>query len=507
MQKLIQLYTEWRGYPPKHTESLPKAGSNRHYVCLTDTEGRTVIGVISADTHENRCFVNLSRHFHEKGLPVPEILAVSTDETCYLQTDLGGVSLYQAISHGRDNNGSYDETEVELLKRTIRLLPHLQVEGAQGLNFDSLLSPTHFDRRTALFDLHYFKYCFLRTTDLPLDETELENDFEQLADDLVKSAMGECTFMYRDFQARNVMLVGKKQTPYLIDFQGGKCGPLQYDIASFLWQASARYSSELRQQLVNEYIAELSTLIDINPENFKQDLQRFVLFRLLQVLGAYGLRGRFERKQYFIDSIPLALQSINSLLQEGVATPYPYLHKVLTQLIEREGVITSTTKPAEISEKEAPTDASKISKQTLKEGNNKKLKVRVFSFSYKRGIPEDESGNGGGYIFDCRSTHNPGRYEPYKQLTGLDEPVIRFLEDDGEILLFLQSVYRLAETHVERYLQRGFTDLMFCFGCTGGQHRSVYSAQHLAEHLHRKYNIEVSICHREQNIRQTLTAK
>lgn len=507
MHNLIQLYTEWKGCVPKHTESLPKAGSNRHYVRLTDNEGRTVIGVVGADTHENRCFINLSRHFHEKGLPVPEILAVSTDETCYLQTDLGGVSLYQAISHGRENNGAYEEAEVELLKRTIRLLPHLQVEGAQGLNFDSLLSPTYFDRRTALFDLHYFKYCFLRTTDLPLDETRLENDFEQLADDLVKSAMGECTFMYRDFQARNVMLVGKERKPYFIDFQGGKCGPLQYDVASFLWQASAHYSSELRQLLVNEYVAELSTLININPENFKQDLQRFVLFRLLQVLGAYGLRGRFERKQYFIDSIPPALQSISCLLEEGVAAPYPYLHKVLTQLIKREGTIVATPKPSETSKKDMPADTSDAHKQTLKEENNKKLKVRVFSFSYKRGIPEDTSGNGGGYVFDCRSTHNPGRYEPYKQLTGLDEPVIRFLEDDGEILLFLQSVYRLAETHVERYLQRGFTDLMFCFGCTGGQHRSVYSAQHLAEHLHRKYNIEVSICHREQNIQQTLTAK
>ena len=500
MQKLRQLYEQWHGCLPKHTESLPKAGSNRHYVRLTDAEGCNVIGVISPDTHENRCFIRLSRHFHAKGLPVPEILAVSTDETCYLQTDLGGVSLYQALRHGRDNNGAYDNAEIELLKRTIRLLPHLQVTGAQALDFNTLLSPTHFDKRTALFDLHYFKYCFLRTTDLPIDETKLEDCFEQLADDLVKSAMGDCTFMYRDFQARNVMLVGKEQMPYFIDFQGGKCGPLQYDVASFLWQASARYSDKLRHILIGEYIAELSTLVDIDPEKFKQDLQRFVLFRLLQVLGAYGLRGRFERKQYFIDSIPPALQSINTLLQVGVAAPYPYLENVLTRLVEREGNVQETS-----TNHEKP--AYKEHTPSLEEEISKKLKIRVFSFSYKQGIPEDESGNGGGYVFDCRSTHNPGRYTPYKQLTGLDEPVIRFLEEDGEILLFLQSIYRLAEAHVERYLQRGFTDLMFSFGCTGGQHRSVYCAQHLAEHLHQKYNIEVAICHREQGIKQVLKPK
>lgn len=507
MQKLLQLYTDWHGCPPKHTESLPKAGSNRHYVRLTDAEGRTVIGVISNDTHENRCFIHLSRHFRTNNLPVPEILAVSTDETCYLQTDLGGVSLYQALSHGREDQGAYDDAETELLTRTIRLLPHLQMKGAQGLDFKSLLAPTHFDKRTALFDLHYFKYCFLRTTDLPIDETKLEDDFEQLADDLVKSAIGTCTFMYRDFQARNVMLVGKDRQPYFIDFQGGKCGPLQYDVASFLWQASARYPTDLRRRLINEYMTELSTLTDINPESFKQNLQRFVLFRLLQVLGAYGLRGRFERKQYFIDSIPPALQSIDQLLKEGAAAPYPYLQTVLTQLIEREKDSSTTKKPTETSMPDAQKSVREAPKQGLEEKLHKKLKVRVFSFSYKRGVPEDESGNGGGYVFDCRSTHNPGRYEPYKQLTGLDEPVIRFLEEDGEILLFLQSVRRLAETHVERYLQRGFTDLMFCFGCTGGQHRSVYSAQHLAEHLHRKYNIEVTICHREQGIKQILSPK
>jgi len=273
--------------------------------------------------------------------------------------------------------------------------------------------------------------------------------------------------------------------PWFIDFQGGRRGPLQYDLASFLWQASARYPQELREQLIDVYLQSLSRYQAVDSDQFRQRLRLFVLFRLLQVLGAYGFRGYFERKKHFIDSIPPALDNLRQLLAEG-ACPYPHLREILQQLVTSD----SSTSPA-------PSGLS---------GQSSPLVVRIFSFSYKKGIPEDESGNGGGYVFDCRSTHNPGRYEPYKQLTGLDEPVIRFLEDDGEILTFLESVYRLADAHVERYIQRGFTDLMFSFGCTGGQHRSVYSAQHLAEHLHRKYGITVRLCHREQNIQTEFAA-
>lgn len=285
------------------------------------------------------------------------------------------------------------------------------------------------------------------------------------------------------------------QQPYFIDFQGGRKGPVYYDLASFLWQASAKYPAELRKELVKEYYEELKKYTEVPTEHhFNRRLQLFVLFRTLQVLGAYGFRGYFERKKHFIDSIPPAIENLRELLelnqQESSLFPYPYLIGILQQLTER--IHTSST--STLSRKEEA-------------GGDSPLVVRVFSFSYKRGIPEDESGNGGGYVFDCRSTHNPGRYEPYKKLTGLDEPVIRFLEDDGEILTFLESVYKLADHHVERYMQRGFTSLMFSFGCTGGQHRSVYSAQHLAEHIHEKYGIEVRLCHREQGITQTLTAR
>ncbi len=485
MQQLIELYIQWKGCAPQTTEALAKAGSNRQYVRLTATDGASVIGVIGTSLAENDCFVRLSRHFSGQGLPVPTILAVSEDGARYLQTDLGGTSLYDAIKAGRESGGAYSDAERELIRRTIRLLPHIQVEGARGLDFSRLLTPTHFDERAAMFDLNYFKYCFLRTTDLAFDEVRLQNDLESLAADLVACGKGD-TFLFRDFQSRNVML--QDGEPFVIDFQGGRCGPLHYDVASFLWQASARFSEALREEMVEAYLDELATLRTIDKDAFRRELRLFVMFRLLQVLGAYGLRGRFERKKYFLDSIPPAIESLRRILATGICASYPYLEETLTRL-------------AALPEFSATPQSHGEASKSKYDGQGA-LTVRVFSFSFKKGIPEDCSGNGGGYVFDCRSTHNPGRYEPYKPLTGLDAPVIKFLEDDGEILPFLDHAKQLADAHVERYMKRGFTDLMFSFGCTGGRHRSVYCAQHLAEHLHRKYGIAVRLCHREQGIEQ-----
>jgi hypothetical protein len=297
--------------------------------------------------------------------------------------------------------------------------------------------------------------------------------------------------MYRDFQARNVMLTDEGE-PQFIDYQGGRRGPLQYDLVSFLWQASSHFDSNLREHLIDVYLSALQEYVDVDVAKFKTSIAQWVLFRTLQVLGAYGFRGRFERKKYFLDSIPLAIENLREILKSENSCPYPYLYKVLNEMTELPEFNDNKT-------------AAKPSVSNY-EGKGE-LKVRIFSFSYKKGIPTDNSGNGGGYVFDCRSTHNPGRYEPYKKLTGLDTPVIEFLENDGEILVFLESVYKLADAHVERYMQRGFTSLMFSFGCTGGQHRSVYSAQHLAEHLNEKYGIEVDITHREQGIHAVLPAR
>ena len=513
MEKLLALYKRWRGSEPAGVEKLEGAGSNRAYYRLTDEDGEPVIGVIGTSRDENHAFAYLARHFEKRRLPVPHVLAVSEDETRYLQTDLGDRSLFEAVRGGREAGGRYNLAEQELLRRTIRELPNIQLRGARGLDFSNCYPQPEFDQRGVLFDLNYFKYCFLKATELDFHELKLEANFRMFAKDLTSEKMD--AFLYRDFQARNVML-DKEGKPYFIDFQGGRKGPFYYDLASFLWQASAKYSFKLRRELVFEYYQSLKNYTEVpSKRHFVNRLSLFVLFRTLQVLGAYGFRGYFERKKHFVDSIPPAIQNLRDLLALGEDVfPYPYMMSMLERLT-RLPQFAHIEKPAANRSDGFRTAEKDIYKANPMDGpatfskydGKGPLVVRVFSFSYRKGFPEDTSGNGGGYVFDCRSTHNPGRYEPYKKITGLDEPVIRFLEDDGEILDFLKPVYRLADHHVERYMQRGFTDLMFCFGCTGGQHRSVYCAQHLAEHLNEKYGIEVHITHREQGIRQTLNAR
>ena len=509
MEALRRLYEQWKGEAPVQTERLAGAGSNREYYRMTDGEGQSVIGCIGTSRDENHAFVCLTKHFTQRRLPVPQILAVSNDELRYLQTDLGNQSLFDALRVGREAGGRYTQRERALLVKTIRELPNIQMRGARGLDWSCCYPQPEFDQDSVLFDLNYFKYCFLKATGLDFHELKLEANFRMLAKDLTAETCD--AFLYRDFQARNVMLVDGE--PRFIDYQGGRKGPFYYDLASFLWQASAKYPDKLRRDLIAEYYDSLKNYTEVPSErHFMARLDLFVLFRTLQVLGAYGFRGYFERKRHFIDSIPPAMDNLRNLLKNTTTVDaYPYLKEVLGNMCllpqfapqkvvvakRADGFKTTESNVYKPHPQDGPATFSKY------DGTGP-LVVRVFSFSYRKGIPDDESGNGGGYVFDCRSTHNPGRYEPYKQLTGLDEPVIRFLEDDGEITVFLQSVYRLADAHVERYLQRGFTSLMFSFGCTGGQHRSVYSAQHLAEHIHEKYGIEVRICHREQGINQVL---
>ena len=280
--------------------------------------------------------------------------------------------------------------------------------------------------------------------------------------------------MYRDFQSRNVMM--KDNEPYFIDFQGGRKGPIYYDVASFIWQAKAQYGPALREELVDAYLSSLKKYMEVDEAEFRRVLDHFVLFRLLQVLGAYGFRGYFEKKPHFLQSIPYALENLRALMKNNFKE-YPYLMKVLREMSEL--------------------------KQFKDVRLHRPLVVTVYSFSYKKGIPHDVSGNGGGFVFDCRAVNNPGKYERFYSMTGLDEPVIQFLENDGEILKFLSSAYSLVDASVKRYKDRGFTSLMVSFGCTGGQHRSVYSAQKMAEHISEKFGVEVNLIHRERNLEQT----
>ena len=491
MDSLIKLYTSYAGCEPTLCEKIAGGGSNREYYRITDSTGGTVIGAVGTSHEENDTFIYLAKHFAKMGLPVPQILAVSEDRMVYLQSDLGSTTLYDALKNGRETPEGYGTNDVTLLEQAIRLLPQIQVCGAKGLDFKQCYPQEAMNEQNVMFDLNYFKYCFLKTTGIDFNEAKLEESFIELAHNLGKES--KPYFLYRDFQARNLML-DKDGTLHFIDFQGGRRGPLQYDLVSFLWQASSHFNADLKQHLIDEYIIALKEHEDFDEGAFRRSIPQWVLFRTLQVLGAYGFRGKYEQKKYFLDSIPAAIDNLREVLAEESSCPYPYLHDVLKRLVS-------------LPEFTCMNEKKKMLPSTSVHDNKGQLKVRVFSFSYKKGIPEDKSGNGGGYVFDCRATHNPGRYEPYKKLTGLDQPVIDFLENDGEIITFLNNIYRLADAHVERYMERGFTSLMFSFGCTGGQHRSVYSAEHLADHINEKYGIEVSVIHREQGIERIMPAR
>ena len=471
MKQLERLFVKQKGKKPDSVTPLPGAGSNRKYYRMVLNEC-AVIGVVGTSVDENQAFIKLSNQFDKKNIPVPKVIAVSDDKLCYIIEDLGDISLFDYMAEGR-KTACFSDREQDLLHKTIGLLADIQFKGAEGLDFSVCYPQPDFDRRTVMWDLNYFKYNFLKLSGLEFREDLLENDFEQLAEQLLVGKPE--TFMYRDFQSRNVMICNGE--PFFIDFQGGRRGPVYYDLASFLWQAKANFPNDLRNDLLQTYFTSLRKYQpDIDESHFREQLRNFVLLRTLQVLGAYGFRGYIEKKAHFIESIPHALTNLKDLLQ----TPFPicpYLQKTLHQLIKKE------------EEKQ---------QQALLDKNT--LTVTIYSFSYKKGIPEDVSGNGGGYVFDCRAIHNPGRYEPYKQLTGLDQPVIDFLEEDGEITGFLNDIYHLADHHIQHYLERKFTHLMFSFGCTGGQHRSVYSAQHLADYIRLGYpEVNIVLKHREQD--------
>jgi len=455
--------------------AIKQQGSNRVYTRETDENGRSVIRVVGTNRDENRAFIYMARHFRSLGLPVPEVYWVSEDEMSYTQEDLGDTILFDHL----------DDTL--LLERALRALAHVQVEGAQGFDWSICFPVPAMDERSIRWDLNYFKYCFLKGTKIEFSEPKLEDEFDKIVKNLTAPAVGLGeTFLYRDFQSRNVMI--KDGQPYFIDFQGGRRGPTQYDVASFLWQAKANFAPELREKLIEDYLDEMEKISNLQSSIFNRDawkavLPHFVLFRTLQVLGAYGYRGYFERKQHFLDSIPLALKNLREILTQ--LPEYEYLRELMESLT------------AQRSNSETVLQAKPVLQRSG-------LIVTIYSFSFKRGLPVDESGNGGGYVFDCRSTHNPGKYEQYKTLTGLDQPVIDFLEKDGEILTFLDSVDKLIDHHVERFIERDFTHLQVSFGCTGGQHRSVYCAEHLAHHLHEKYGVKIHLIHRERGIDRTI---
>jgi len=452
LSALAEAYGKHFGCAPESVSRVSAGGSNRKYFRMESAAGSAIasIGTVKA---ENRAFLYMSRHLAAQGLNVPAILYASRDGMSYLQQDLGDVSLASVLAE-KSVSGRYGAEAKALLADVTGTLADIQYKGARGMEWSVCYPSESFDRRSVEWDLSYFKYCFLKLTRFEIDEQALQDDFDALADKVL-GVPCDC-FMYRDFQSRNVMLCDG--TPYFIDFQGARRGPAHYDLVSFLWQARMRYPASLKDELIGVYLDSLSAYKDVDREAFRQELLHFALFRTLQVLGAYGFRGLHEGKGHFLQSIPAAIRNLKELAA-GLKAEYPYINKMARALAA---------------------DPSLMKVPQMEEGV---LTVEVCSFSFKKGFPKDFSGNGGGYVFDCRGLNNPGRYRRYDHSTGLDPDVVEFIEKDGGAAEYLSHIYPVADKHVAKYIERGFSHLMFSFGCTGGQHRSVYCTHALAGHL------------------------
>jgi Predicted P-loop-containing kinase len=475
MQHLIDdlslLFKQWSGKEPSQIDVLPLSGSDRRYFRLFGERNQTIIGTYGLNVQENETFFYFTHHFRDKKLNVPELYAVSDDRNFYLQEDLGNSSLLNIL----EEKGSTGEVYL-LFRDSLHQLARLQVLGDDGLDYKKCLTNEEFGKQAILADLLYFKYYFLDALGKPYDKQKLIDDFDALSTYLTYTEYKY--FMFRDFQSRNIMV--NPNGVNFIDYQGGMKGAPQYDVASMLWQARANLSDEWKNNLLEDYMNSFESIIEkpLDRTVFRSQYNGYVLIRLLQVLGAYGFRGLFERKAQFLTSIPLALKNLRSFIGDNsLGIVVPEFRKVLDICIGDE-----------IIERFTP----------IKADDNTPLVINICSFSYKKGIPQDISGNGGGFVFDCRGIENPGRYEEYKQIHGRDRAVMEFLERQTRMQDFLNSVFDIVDISVEDYIKRGFTNLAVNFGCTGGQHRSVYAADALARHLRNKYKVNINLCHREQ---------
>jgi aminoglycoside/choline kinase family phosphotransferase len=442
-------------------------GSGRKIIRLA-SEQICAIGILYDVREENAAFLEFSRHFRRHGLPVPEIYAQDLNQGAYLEEDLGDTSLFEFLSQYR-NGEQIEPSVIGAYRKVIAMLPRFQIEAGRDLNYKACYPRGSFDRQSISWDLNYFKYYFLRLAGIPFSEQALEDDFRNLTKFLLSA--GRDYFLYRDFQSRNIML--RDGQPFFLDYQGGRKGALQYDVASLLYDAKADLPPQLRQKLLDHYLDTLAGFIDVKRATFMQHYYAYVYIRIMQALGAYGFRGFYERKVHFLQSVPFALKNLRWLLH-NVTLPIalPTLTAAFHSMLASE----------------------KLQGLTSDADN---LVVRIFSFSFHRGLPKDESGNGGGFIFDGRSLPNPGREERFKMLTGRDAPVIDYLNQQESVHQFLASVMSLLDGSVNNYQRRGFKNLMVSFGCTGGQHRSVYLAEQVAKRLQGRNGIEVVLRHRE----------
>lgn len=462
-------------------------GSGRNIIRLSHQD-RSAVGILYEVREENVAFLEFSRHFRRRGLPVPEIYAADLKAGAYLEEDLGDVTLFQYLSKNRVGDEIAPEV-VEAYRKVVAVLPRFQIEAARDLNYKVCYPRSSFDRQSISWDLNYFKYYFLKLAGIPFNEQDLENDFGRLTRFLLSA--GRDYFLYRDFQSRNVMLRGGQ--PFFLDYQGGRKGALHYDIASLLFDAKADLPPELRQHLLDHYIGDLAAYVTITRDEFMRHYYAFVYVRIMQALGAYGFRGFYERKPHFLQSVPFALKNLRWLLQHVELTvALPTLLGAFENMITSETLKQLTT-TAEVAGKK---EMAISSREPAVTGNNLVLRISSFSF-HQSAPPTDESGHGGGFVFDARGLPNPGREERFKALTGKDKPVVDYLEQQPGVLEFLAGATALVEGSVKNYQERGFKNLMVSFGCTGGQHRSVYLAEALARHFRGRPGMEVTVCHVE----------
>jgi len=460
-------FIKWSGENVTDFSSLPLSGSYRQYFRIT-SKNKSAIGVYNPDKKENIAFLSFTKHFLKKGLHVPELYSDNIDSNIYLLEDLGDISLYRYLSDTR-KNGKFPEEILELYKKTLTELIQFQFEGGKGINYGLCYPRAKFDKQSMIWDLNYFKHYFLKLAKIPFDEQKLEDDFQNFSEYLLKADRNY--FLYRDFQSRNIMLYNNDL--YFIDYQGGRQGALQYDPASLIFEAKTDIPPKYRQKLISYYLSVLENVIPGKKKEFLKYYYGYVLIRIMQAMGAFGFRGFYEKKPLFLQSIPNSLKNLEWLLGEiEFNNIIPHLYSILKQMV--------------------------ISKNLLEiNGSIGRLKVYINSFSFNHGIPYDEAGNGGGYVFDCRAVPNPGKYKQYQEITGLDKPVHDFFRKEKEMHEFLENIYSLVDRSVLSYIERNYESLTVNFGCTGGQHRSVYSAEKLVEHLIEKFDIEITIRHRE----------
>jgi aminoglycoside/choline kinase family phosphotransferase len=466
---LKKLFEQHFHAPPERVVPLQGelGGSGRKIIRLSNAKV-SAIGIVYAVREENAAFLEFSRHFRRHGLPVPDIYAEDLTHGAYLEEDLGDSTLFEFLTKNRSGESIAPEV-VDAYRKVVAVLPRFQVEAGRDLDYTVCYPNPSFDRQSIAWDLNYFKYYFLRLAGIPFNEQALEDDFSRLTEFLLSAPRDY--FLYRDFQSRNIMLC--KGDPFFVDYQGGRKGALQYDIASLLFDAKADLPPDLRQQLLDHYLDRLSSFISLDREAFLRHYYAYVYIRIMQALGAYGFRGFFERKAHFLQSVPYALKNLRWLLHHvRLPIPLPALMDAFKGMLASEKL------------QSLATDADN-------------LVVRIFSFSFHQGFPKDESGNGGGFVFDGRSLPNPGREERFKTLTGKDAPVIDYLNQEESVHQFLASVLTLVDSSISSYQQRGFKNLMVSFGCTGGQHRSVFLAEQLARRLRNRNGLEIVLRHLE----------